>query len=157
MVALDTFIQRISILRSFNKESSVMRILILDDSTERHEAFARVFSQYKLTHCRGYWPFIAALQAEPSFDVVMLDHDLGDYAETKDFSILPGMYGAESMYTGLDAAIQLTSAYDSKGARKDELRPRVIIHSHNPPGAERMKAVLMDAGFIVIVHPFDLA
>lgn len=128
-----------------------MRILIVDDSKERHEGFHNALaSGHSLTHCLGYHTAVLAMLKEEPFDLVLLDHDLGDFEDTKDNSILPGVYG-HSYYTGLDVAIRLAFIY-----REAEKRPKVIVHSHNPDGADRIKAHLKEAGFTVIVHPYDI-
>jgi len=56
-----------------------MKILILDDQPERHEGFIKIYHGHELTHTWTYSECVRAMKAT-KFDLVCLDHDLGDLA-----------------------------------------------------------------------------
>ncbi|MEI7826119.1 MAG: cyclic-phosphate processing receiver domain-containing protein [Chlorobiaceae bacterium] len=124
-----------------------MTELFLDDDLLRHEVFAE---QCKT---RGNEPFHAhtidefmGLTDGKHFDIVHLDHDLNDFSFISKFT---DMYGTGEQ-NGVDAARWLA-------VQLPEHRPsKVVIHSWNPSGAARMRAILEEAGFNdIVVEEFD--
>jgi CheY-like chemotaxis protein len=103
-----------------------MRILVLDDSSER----LKVFRQNLIGHivdCVKTARDAIHMLATNTYDAVMLDHDLGDKV------MVPSGPG-----TGYEVAEWLSHNPDRQ--------PRMIfIHSFNPAGAQRMKSVLANA------------
>jgi len=111
-----------------------MRIFILDDNQDRHDGFRKAFSDpdHVLIHVYTHNQAVKALQDNPAFDVVYLDHDLGDLQDgDKDD------YGRE--LTGQDVARFIARELDSS-----KLPGEVIIHSWNPVGARAMLQMLQD-------------
>lgn len=105
-----------------------MNILILDDDENRHRGFIGAFrgSAHKLTHAWTSQEANSRLHGcsgEPRFDVVFLDHDLGEFGE-------------HSLGTGLHVAREVAAL------PKDRAPTLVVVHSHNPDGAHAMMRVL---------------
>jgi len=100
-----------------------MKILILEDSPERQEKFARALRGHMMAFVDTARDAILFLQ-DDKFDTVFLDHDLG------------GQVMVESGDgTGYEVACWLE--------QHPEHRPKqIIIHSLNPSGAARMKQAL---------------
>lgn len=124
-----------------------MKILFLDDDDLRHEVFA------EQAKAGGHEPFhahtvdeFAGLIDLHDFDEVWLDHDLNDFQyESKGAD----MYGS-GLLDGTAAAHWLVSLLPERRPQK------VVIHSWNPPGANRMRAILEEGGFDNIeVEEFD--
>lgn len=110
-----------------------MRILVLDDDDMRHATFAGRFRGHEIVHARTVAEAKAALRG-PRFDLVHLDHDLGDLTSETHFGGLP------REANGLDVA-------DFIARIPLEWQPRsVVIHSWNFDAARRMAVVLLDAG-----------
>lgn len=117
--------------------------LFLDDDNDRHKAFVAscmdkegVVCVYNVAQARK------ALEDYPRFDVVHLDHDLGDFGPV--FEDQPRIE-----FTGYDVAKHIAGMPIEK-------RPGcAVIHSWNPDGARRMQAVLEEAGVIVTIAPFE--
>lgn len=106
------------------------RLLVLDDTPSRHEEAARVLTRCTMVHCTTPEDFSSALSVWKSFDVMLLDHDLG------------------VSKTGLDCVRdnlgQFANAY-------------VIVHSVNKPGADSMLALLRSANIPCEHIPFTSA
>lgn len=124
-----------------------MRVLILDDVEIRHQRFAKILSSSQLFHA---YTFRAAQkiiddQAALNLPIEMacLDHDLGDHQEA-DFEV--GMYG-NHYFNGADFAFWLS---------KHPACPlRILIHSHNSSGVERMRRHLLKVdGLDLLISPF---
>lgn len=100
-----------------------LSILILDDDPARHAGFRKALAAHSLTHAWTSTEATSRLHGysgEPRFDVVMLDHDLGEHGE-------------ESLGTGLDVAREVALA------SADRMPTVVVIHSVNPIGALKMQ------------------
>lgn len=108
-----------------------MRLLFLDDDYTRHARFKHNHRGDDIVAVWDYPQLVAALDEQTApFDVAYLDHDL-DLTRQLD--------GRE--YTGTDAAAYIA-------AMPAERRPRkIVIHSWNDPGRQRMRATLIDAGY----------
>ena len=114
-----------------------MRILILDDDENRHRAFIGALRGHSLTHA---WTSQEANHhlhdpAHDGFDVVFLDHDLGEFGE-------------HSAGTGLHVA------HEVAGLSEDRRPTLTVVHSHNPDGAAEMMRVLYRAGLNAQREPF---
>lgn len=110
------------------------RLLILDDDLVRHEFFRAAHARHDRVHALTSAEAIDALSLGARFDVALLDHDLG-----------PGDA------TGEDVARYIA-------AMPVGHRPlKVIVHSWNPAGAQRMVDILRDAGVPAGAKPFRVA
>jgi CheY-like chemotaxis protein len=123
-----------------------MRILILDDNPERHDAFDTFLDGkgHEVMHAWTYWDAIGLLEDE-RFDLLYLDHDLNDHESA---SVISGMYGSREL-TGLDVARFVARQL------ADDLKPeRVVVHSWNPMGARSMVDILISVGISATYEPF---
>lgn len=124
------------------------RILILDDLEIRHSKLASTFFDYDRCHVYTAEGAMEALM-EGGWDVVFLDHDLGDnpaIAPSMDFSY--GYGGTPRALDGSDVA-----AFIVRNVPEDKWPGQVILHSVNTVGAQRMFDILSDAGVIVAKEP----
>jgi CheY-like chemotaxis protein len=106
-----------------------LRILVLDDDSRRHEWFAGNIlghdSVWSAKEARR------ALQENPRYDLVFLDHDLAE-----DYSVVPAVWGEDGRTVARFIA-----------AMPADRRPGMAhIHSSNWGGAMEMEAILADAG-----------
>lgn len=128
------------------------RLMFLDDDPGRHAHFAKKFAEHERVHCHTFDEFERELlHGGKRFSHVFLDHDLADFGTP---SVMEGcsMYGPTKgiELTGTDAATLMANRL------LPEMRPDlVVIHSWNVVGAARMAAILRDAGFEVVVQPFN--
>ena len=114
------------------------RVLFLDDDAERHLVADKRWptSDHEVFHAWNVCQFERMLLKYGPFDLISLDHDLGDFRESND-----GYVGGYGERTGLDAARFICIELPA------EQRPAtVIVHSWNPVGAERMLKLLQDYG-----------
>lgn len=132
-----------------------MRILTLDDMEVRAEQFRRWFAGHEHIHAYTAREAIEALRVSPSFDLIMLDHDLaeehyltlsGGLHETRQ----PGM-PEYSPGTGMDVVDYLVLMARDGAAN---LPKRAIIHSFNSARAPLMRSILKDLGIISYRVPF---
>jgi CheY-like chemotaxis protein len=104
-----------------------MRIFILEDSEERRRIFREMLSP---PHTLSFFGHVkeakTALVADGPFDLIFLDHDLDNRV----------FVDSEEENTGYQLA---------KYIAENNVRSKIIIHSMNPYGAERMQQVLPDA------------
>lgn len=122
-----------------------MRILILDDDPHRHEVFDHVYKGHAVVHAHSYFKFLDELLAWSPWDLVHLDHDLGDL-HTAD-TYVDG-WGSTREYNGVHASLRICELDDGSLPRK------VIIQSVNPEGARAMRANLQRRGVHVVWEPF---
>ena len=115
------------------------RILIVEDDAERCGWFRARLAGYELDVTCDV-RVAAAWLAEREYDAIMLDHDL---AEEHYFSNAP-----DDERTGYAVAAWLAAHPEHS---RDAL---IIIHSLNYHGAERMRALLLDAGRDAQCIPF---
>ena len=126
------------------------RILFLDDSKERHDAFKKHLNQRALAEGLSFRPVyvytakdaILALQYK-KFDEIWLDHDLG--GET---------YVTRTEETGYEVALFIEKMYYDNG--REPMKSTVIIHSFNPAGVKRMMQALSGKVNAIVVKPFDI-
>lgn len=125
-----------------------MRILILDDNEDRHRVFAEKYFEHELVHAYGYYEATDALSKNGKFDLVHLDHDLGDFPQLHKPDREASMYGSREL-TGYDVAVYMF--LDLPVHKRPDL---VIVHSINPDGAHSIEMFLERHGFGVRRVPF---
>lgn len=126
-----------------------MRVLILDDEFERHQAFRRVYlpaRENTIISAQRFSDFVRELSDDQVFDLIYLDHDLGDKASGADF-YLDG-WGQPNCFDGYDAVSEII-------ALKIEV-PQIIIHSNNNVRAPGMVSDLKRFGYDAVWEPFSL-
>lgn len=116
-----------------------MRTFILEDSHSRIVLFYEALEPANLTVAKTVQKAIS--KWDPPYDLVLLDHDLAD----EDYERPEKEDG-----TGTEFARWLVAAHDPSTAKK------VIIHSYNHAGRERMYYTLSEAGWNVEQLPFGL-
>jgi hypothetical protein len=122
-----------------------MRILILDDDHRRHELFLKHFAQKDVDYLQIEPTADGAehaLSTQPKFDVLMLDFDL----------VLNQPSIHHSVHTnGVKVAQFVTRMPD------EAIPDKIVVHSMNPIGADRIVRYLASHGIInVFVEPFNL-
>lgn len=122
-----------------------MRILILDDDQHRHDVFNRAYKGHDVVHAHTYFKFLDELQSGSPWDLVHLDHDLGDLHSADTY--VDG-WGSTREYNGQHASLRICELDDA------ELPRRVIIQSVNPEGARAMRSNLQRRGVPVVWEPF---
>lgn len=122
-----------------------MKVLVLDDIKHRHDVFDRVYYDDQVVHCYRYHDFCDKLENDGPWDIVHLDHDLGDFVDDAD-TYYDG-WGRKQEYNGQHAAAQV--------CEMDKPPPRIIIHSVNPVGARAMLQMIQRRGIPVTWEPFD--
>lgn len=122
-----------------------MRVLIVDDNPDRHKVFDEVYAGDEVVHTYGYYDTTDALNNGPKFDIIQLDHDLGDFRVPDHMVEMYGKYELNGYHIAVYFAMDLP--YDK---RPD----RVIIHSVNPDGAQSIYLWLERHGFDVVKRPF---
>ena len=110
-----------------------MKILVLEDDRERIKQFKDRFEEAGITEEEIFFeidvsPAIKLFEIH-SFDVLFLDHDLGEDT----------MVETSHKNTGSEFARQLMELHQSGKIGK---LPMCFIHSFNPWGAENMKRVI---------------
>lgn len=126
-----------------------VKILFLDDQPSRHDKVDADlgWDKVEVVHVWTVDECIEALQTKGPFDRIYLDHDLNHYGhKTGKWSMIAGTYGDQEL-TGADVCSWM--------ARNMQERPRVIVHSWNHSGANRMVSILRDAGFSVVWELFN--
>jgi CheY-like chemotaxis protein len=116
-------------------KSPARRALILDDDEARHLTFKLSLPNYKRRHVRTAKQAILAIEKEPRFDVIYLDHNLeqsGPHAGT-----------------GMDVAKYLAHEVDP-----DRYPDHVYIHSQNRRRSSVMARVMRRSGLVVTLQPF---
>lgn len=126
------------------------RILFLDDDAIRHDTFAKRYAdKAECVHVETFDEFERVLRGS-KFDIIFLDHDLNDFGARSVVQYVFGTYQSSETceMTGTDAADLVAHLPPEK------LPAQVIIHSHNPAGAERMEMILRDVDVFVVRDPF---
>jgi len=123
-----------------------MKVLILDDVTRRLDVFRAHYESigYQVTTVMKYGECVGLLQAQ-KWDLVHLDHDLGEFVEDAD-SYEDG-WGIKRYYNGGHVVQEILSL-------PEESYPKnVIVHSINPRGAI-MRDDLRRHGISAVWIPF---
>lgn len=120
----------------------LVQVLFLDDNKERYRKFIKVLEEIKsksfdirfsLTWAKTASEAIQQLKTH-QFNYIFLDHDLGDEI------MVPSGPG-----TGYEVAEWISQHLPYTPGQ-------IVIHSHNPSGAENMKKVLKNAQIV----PFSI-
>lgn len=120
-----------------------MRVLVLDDSLERQKAFRSHLIGTISTHVHSYAECVEAFENQPKpFDIVFLDHDLSDEAAAGNPS--------HKEKTGTDVVDYIVEMDPSKQPKK------IILHTLNPVGRQRMMLILQRTGIETISSPFNI-
>ncbi len=115
-----------------------MKILVVDDSKERHYGFRDIYyPEHEMRKAFNVRGAIYELEHH-DFDLVHLDHDLMDFEQFDD-----GRKPIE--HTGMEICSYLI--------RRGYLG-KVIIHSWNTPASLKMKKLFEDAGITVSYEPY---
>jgi|ERR1700748_1624072 len=115
-----------------------MKILIIDDSNERHWGFAKVYANEQITQAYTVESAIKSID-KIDYDLIHLDHDLNDFEQFND-----GRKPKE--HTGMEVCSYLI---------KKGYAGKVIIHSWNTAASLRMKKLFEDAEINVSYEPFS--
>lgn len=101
------------------------RILVVEDNASRVCLFKKLLSEYKVDFCDSADQSIELLK-QYSYDVIFLDHDLGnrEYVDSNDAN------------TGYQVA---------KFIESNSIESKIFIHSLNPVGVQNIKFVLPNA------------
>jgi len=104
-------------------------VMFLDDSEERYTAIRAAHPDWTIDWAKTAAEAIGliAQNANRPYDTVMLDHDLG----------CPVISGSH--------VVAALAAFDSYK------ESQIVIHSSNPVAARKMKNILGDAGFTVVI------
>lgn len=117
-----------------------MRILFLDDDHIRHSYFTLWTQGHDVRHVDTAQQAKDAIAARygtgSGYDLIFLDHDLGGRT----------FVSSEEENTGYQVARFLS---DKLKSWQSQRRPRIVVHSWNPAGAERMVKALDAAGYKV--------
>ena len=122
-----------------------MKVLIVEDNPARHDYFSKVYAGHDIVHAVNYSQAAQAL-SENAFDIIQLDHDLGDF-QIPEYSTYQ-MYGQREL-TGYDVALYLVYNVPQNMWPK-----KVIIHSVNPNGANFIALLLEKNGIGYVKQPF---
>lgn len=119
-----------------------VKIFVLEDQKSRIKWFARTFMGHQIDFCHEVKYAIFMLN-EPwrEYDRIYLDHDLNE-SHYEDLS------KHDDQNTGVAVATWLRENPDKHPNAK------IIIHSYNDHGAERMKKILADRGAERRVYSF---
>jgi CheY-like chemotaxis protein len=120
-----------------------IRVLVLDDNENRHDVFRHILPDASLTHVYTADEAITALQEKPRFNLLCLDHDLGDF-KNKSRSDDPG-----------DGT--MVAEFIAQWLDKKQYPDSIIVHSANFHASRRMAAILRAAGLTVTIKPFSNA
>lgn len=122
----------------------------MDDDPERHVTFARNLTGHAVTHVRTYDGVVAELLAAPCFDVLYLDRDLNAYG-LRSIGPTDAMYGGIRLLTGEDVA-----RFIAKRLPKDRYPKKIVVHSWNDEGGDRIMSILSQSGIPLEREPYHL-
>lgn len=124
-----------------------MQVFILEDSNSRIILFREVLAADPTSDVFITDDVVeAVVKFKPPYDLILLDHDLSHEHENEAFT---GQTPTDHTGSGTEFAQWLAKTQDPA------LCP-VVIHSHNPAGAERMFQALTSSGWSVYKQPFGL-
>jgi CheY-like chemotaxis protein len=116
------------------------RALILDDDPARHSVFARLLPNAVRFHAYTAPQAIEALECQPAFDIVFLEHDLPRSQSPE---------GTDNPGTGFDVVAYIATSMPEK-----KTPGRVWIHTWNTEGRRAMSRVLRNSGIPFTVQRF---
>lgn len=116
------------------------RILFLDDMETRHSGFRQMTIGHLVDHVYTARAAIEALEKNPPYDYVYLDHDLDEAATM-------GM--TPTTETG-----QVVADYIADKLPRDKRPAQIVVHSYNAVGARSMGTKLKEAGLRVLLIPY---
>lgn len=116
-----------------------MRILFLDDNAERHEYFREITIGQDVTYVWNAAECISTIEQNDKFDLFCLDHDLAGAYLLQDDKANSGTEVAEWIHYKLS---------------KDKYPEKIIIHSWNIHGAERMMKLIEPTGISTVYKRF---
>ena len=105
------------------------KIFILEDNIERQKLFRRVLGEYNLTIVDNAKDAITSLKEDLEFDILFLDHDLGNMVY-------------------VDISEENTGSMVAKFLSDKTINGKIIIHSFNPVGAKYMLELLPKAIYV---------
>lgn len=123
----------------------LVKILILDDEDKRHAAYNLTYAEHKIENSYNYIAFLDALYKDSPWDLIHLDHDLGDHMNGDTYE---DGWGVVREFNGVHAASKICELEDKS------LPKAVIIHSLNPVGSQVMLNMIKQRGISVEWQPF---
>lgn len=124
-----------------------MKILILDDDEMRHRIFKKRYDGHEVFHAKRFLEFASILENQSPFDLIHLDHDLGDHQLGDAY--LDG-WGNAREYNGLDAARMICELEQERTPLK------VVVQSVNPAGSRSILQTLERREIPVLWDPFSI-
>lgn len=122
-----------------------MRILILDDEKVRHDDFEIAYAGHEVSHAYTYNEFVRLLESGSPWDLIHLDHDLGEVDGCDTF--LDG-WGTVRYFNGFHASTRICELHDH------QLPGEVIVHSVNPLGSQNIMFNLHARWVKASWHPY---
>lgn len=119
-----------------------LKILILEDSTERNNWFTRKLIGNVVDYALSA-EVANKLLLEKTYDVIFLDHDLDEEHYV-------------AMYAPLNTVLTGTGVDTAKFIVSNKVSPKaqIIVHSLNTVGSQNIFAILNDAGYNVTRIPY---
>jgi len=131
-----------------------MRVFILDDIPQRHDNIKlylrsrNIGTEFEWFSAQTYLEGVTQFREQGPFDLLCLDHDLGDYdpeVATRSPAATGYAGGRGGFLDGVDFCHFLRN--------RNTAPTDVWVHSWNPEGANRMVGLLRDDGHRVTVQP----
>lgn len=122
-----------------------MKILILDDDDTRHTTYDMRYVGHDVFHTYNYIAFTDELHSEFQWDLIHLDHDLGDLMSGDTYE---DGWGITREYNGVHATNRICELPDGFIPKK------VIIQSINPHDSRVMMNLLERRGIPTEWRPF---
>lgn len=118
-----------------------MRVLFLDDDPNRRRIAREYFAGHDLSEAETAQQAIHMLKKYSPYDLVHLDHDLGG-----------DVFAPSNEVSGFHVAQFIV------GMEADKLPKRVVVHSYNPGGANKMLWMLAQTKSYIptTYEPFNL-
>jgi hypothetical protein len=128
-----------------------MKVLFLDDMEPRRNKALKVFFGQDLKLAVNATSAIAAMKAE-KFDLVCLDHDLEEehYEEWSG----DGMWANDGKGSRLKGSGTEVAEFMADELAHSNRPSKVVIHSCNDYGSQRMQSILERVGYSVVRRPF---
>ena len=113
----------------------------------RHKYYAQKYAGNEIVHTFKFFSFLDALHEQSPFNLIHLDHDLGDFVSNPDRWLDDS--GNKREFNGQNAAFEVIKLPD------EPLPSQVIIHSINQMGAKAMFDIIKSKGLPVVLQPFN--